>query len=74
MVAFSRHRSYENVKNKKTDHKKMWLHVVGTTFAEFQLVTEDFVKTVVQGMPQKSCDLDPIPSLSFVIVWMKLFP
>ena len=34
----------------------------GTIFAEFQLVTEDFVKTVVQEMPQKSCDLDPIPT------------
>ena len=34
----------------------------GTTFAEFQLVTEDFVKTVVQEMPKKSCDLDPIPT------------
>ena len=34
----------------------------GATFAEFQLVTEDFVKTVVQEMPQKSCDLDPIPT------------
>ena len=34
----------------------------GTAFAEFQLVTEDFVKTVVQEMPQKSCDLDPIPT------------
>ena len=33
-----------------------------TVFAEFQLVTEDFVKTVVQEMPQKSCDLDPIPT------------
>ena len=33
----------------------------GTTFEEFQLVTEDFVKTVVQEMPKKSCDLDPIP-------------
>ena len=31
-------------------------------FAEFQHVTEDFVKTVVQGMPQNSGDLDPIPS------------
>ena len=46
----------------------------GTVFAEFQLVTEDFVKTVVQEMPQKSCDLDPYPPLSFMIVWMKLFP
>ena len=34
----------------------------GTAFAEFQLVTEDFVKTIIQEMPQKSCDLDPIPS------------
>ena len=34
----------------------------GTVFAEFQLVTEDFVKTVVQEMPQKSSDLDPIPA------------
>ena len=33
----------------------------GTAFAEFQLVTEDFVKTVLQEMPKKSCDLDPIP-------------
>ena len=34
----------------------------GTAFAEFQLVTDDFVKTVVQEMPQKSFDLDPISS------------
>ena len=34
----------------------------GTTFEEFQLVTEGFVKTVVQEMPKKSCDLDPIPT------------
>ena len=33
----------------------------GTVFAEFQLVTEDFVKTVVQQMPQKSCH-HPIPT------------
>ena len=33
-----------------------------TFFAEFQLVTEDFVKSVVQEMPQKSYDLDPIPT------------
>ena len=25
-------------------------------------MTEDFVKTIVQEMPQKSCDLDPIPT------------
>ena len=34
----------------------------GTAFAEFQLVTEDFVNTVVQEIPQKSCDFDPIPT------------
>ena len=34
----------------------------GTVFAECQLVTEDFVKTVAQEMPQKSCDLGPIPT------------
>ena len=34
----------------------------GTAFAEFHFVTEDFVKTIVQEMPQKSCDLDPIPT------------
>ena len=34
----------------------------GTAFAEFQLVTEDFVKTVLQEMPKKSCGLDPIPT------------
>ena len=33
-----------------------------TAFVEFQLVTEDFVKTVVQEMPEKYCDLDPIPT------------
>ena len=32
----------------------------GTVFAEFQLVTEDFLKTVVQEMPPQSCELDPI--------------
>ena len=34
----------------------------GTAFAEFQLVTEDFLKTVVQEMPKTSCDLDPTPT------------
>ena len=34
----------------------------GTAFAEFQVVTEDFVKIVVQELPKKSCDLDPIPT------------
>ena len=34
----------------------------GTVFAEFQLVTEDFVKTIIQEMPKKSYDLDPIPT------------
>ena len=42
--------------------------------AGFQLVTEDFVKNVVQGMPIKSSDIDPKPPLSFMVVWMKLFP
>ena len=46
----------------------------GTAFAVFQPVTKDFVKTVVQEMPKKSCDLDPYPHLSFMIVWTKLFP
>ena len=46
----------------------------GTVFAEFQIVTEDFVKTVVKEMPQKSCDLDPTPTPVLMIVWMKLFP
>ena len=34
----------------------------GTAFAEFQLITEGFVKTILQEMPKKSCDLDPIPT------------
>ena len=34
----------------------------GTAFAEFQLVTEDFAKTVVLEMPKKPCDLDPRPT------------
>ena len=34
----------------------------GTAFADFQPVTEDFVKTVVQEMPKMFCDLDPIPT------------
>ena len=34
----------------------------GTAFAEFQHVVEDFVKTVVQKMPLKSCDLHLIPT------------
>ena len=33
-----------------------------TVFAEFQLVTEDFVATIVQEMPKISCDLDTIPT------------
>ena len=37
----------------------------GTALAEFQLVTEDFVKTTVQEMPQKSCGLEPIPTSVF---------
>ena len=46
----------------------------GTVFAEFQPVTEDFVKTVVQEMRKKSCGLDPNTHLSFMIVWIELFP
>ena len=38
----------------------------GTAFAEFQLVTEDFGKTVVQEIPYTP--------LSFMSVWVKLFP
>ena len=34
----------------------------GTASAEFQLDTEDFVKTIVQEMPKNSCDLDTIPT------------
>ena len=34
----------------------------GRALAEFQLITEHFVKTLVQEMPKKSCDLDPIPT------------
>ena len=33
-----------------------------TPFAEFQLITNDCVKEVLQEMPKKSCDLDPIPT------------
>ena len=46
----------------------------GTVFAEFQLVTEDFVKTVVQEMPKSLVTLILCPPLSFMIVWTKLFP
>ena len=47
----------------------------GTAFAEFQLVTEDFAKTIVQEMPPKSLvTLIPCPPLSFMTVWTKLFP
>ena len=46
----------------------------GTAFAEFQFVTEDFVKTVAQKMLKKSCDLDPIPTPALYDCWMKLFP
>ena len=38
------------------------LEFSGTVFKEFQLVIEDFVKSIVQEMPPKSCDLDPIPT------------
>ena len=43
----------------------------GTAFAEFQLVTEDFVKSIVR---KSLLTLTPYPPLSFMIVWMKLFP
>ena len=33
-----------------------------TPFAEFQLITSDCVKEVLQEMPKKSCGLDPIPT------------
>ena len=42
----------------------------GTVFAEFQFVTEDFVKSVVQEMSQKSCDLDPIPTPVLCDCWI----
>ena len=47
---------------------------LGVAFAEFQLVTEDFVKTVVQEMPRKSCDLDPIPTSVLYDCLDELFP
>ena len=34
----------------------------GTPFAEFKLITNDFVKEVLQEMPKKSCYHDPIPT------------
>ena len=34
----------------------------GTPFAEFKLITNNCVKEVLQEMPKKSCDLDPIPT------------
>ena len=34
----------------------------GTLFAEFKLITNDCVKEVLQEMPKKSCDLNPIPT------------
>ena len=44
-----------------------------TVFAEFQLVIEDFVKTVVKEMPPESCHLIIYPLFSYMIAWMKLF-
>ena len=46
----------------------------GTAFTEFQLVTEDLVKTVVQKMPKKSCDLDPIPTTILYDCLDKIIP
>ena len=43
-------------------------------FVEFQLVTEDFVNNVVQEMPQKSCDLDPIPTFVLYDCLDKIIP
>ena len=33
----------------------------GALFAEFQPITDEHVKTVLQEMSEKSCDLDPVP-------------
>ena len=41
--------------------------------AEFQLVTENFVKTVLQEIPKKFCDLDPIPTSVLYDCWTNLF-
>ena len=38
------------------------LNFSGTAFAEFQIVTEDFLKTVVQERHKSSYDLDPKPT------------
>ena len=46
----------------------------GTAFAEFQIVAEDFVRTVAQKSPKSLVTLTPYPPLSFMIVWTKLFP
>ena len=43
----------------------------GTVFEEFLLVTEDFVKTILQEMPKCLVTSTPYPLLSYV--WMKLF-
>ena len=45
-----------------TDQSPLTLLSSAAQSVQFQLVTEDFVKTVVQEMPPKSCDLDPIPT------------
>ena len=34
----------------------------GTLFAEFQPITDECVKAVLQEMSKKSCDLDPVPA------------
>ena len=40
----------------------------------FQLVTKDFVKLVVQEMPKKSCDFDPIPTSVLYDCFDELIP
>ena len=37
----------------------------GTLFTEFEPVSEECTKKVLQQMPKKSCDLDPIPASVF---------
>ena len=48
------------------------VELFGTPFAKFKFMTNDCVKEVLQEMPKKSCDLDPILTLFFMIVWKRL--
>ena len=55
----------EEIRSKFDPERPMPINPVGfsgTVFAQFQLVTEDFENTVVQEMPQKTCDLDSKPT------------